>query len=119
MNVGFASKQIFKNFIGTPMHPILADLFWHWGRKYYESVVTSAFRSGDSGVHGTLPYYRGVDLRSYIYADPAGMADDINLVWIYDYKRPKKRCVIYHNVGRGIHLHLQVSYNTKYIGGKK
>lgn len=115
--LSFKSEQIFHNFTNHTMHPELSKLLWWWLDRYYEAVVTSAYRANDKGVHGTLPYFRGLDLRYFIYANPLAMVEDVNRVWIYDPKRPKMKCVILHDVGRGKHFHLQVSYNTEFIGG--
>jgi hypothetical protein len=38
------------------------------------------------------------------------LAGDINLFWSYDWKRPDKKCAIFHKN----HLHLQVHPNTIY-----
>jgi len=125
MNLDFASEQVFYNYTNHTMHPTLAELQWWFGRKYYEVIVTSAYRSGGTGVHSSLPYFRGLDLRSYIFAHPEDMEKDINKVWFYDPDRPKMRCCKYHEVidpktnkSKGLHFHLQVDVrNTTYIGG--
>ena len=36
----------------------------------------------------------------------------INKRFIYDPKRAKKKCCIFHDIGLGRHLHIQVHYNT-------
>jgi hypothetical protein len=75
-------------------------------------VVTSHFRQGDKGVHGTNPC-RGLDIRSWVYGDPQSICEMINRAYEYDPKRPDKRCAILHNVGKGEHIHLQVHPNTR------
>jgi len=74
-------------------------------------VITSAYRVGDSGVHGHM---RGIDFRTW-YLDQTfidELCDDVNNTWVYDPERPEKEVLIYHDVGRGPHLHLQVHPNT-------
>ena len=82
--------------------------------KHYPKfeLITSAFRPGDSGVHGTLKL-RGLDLRCRA-SDLGHVAEDfINGIWSYDPERPSKKVAIFHDVGQGLHLHLQVHPNTR------
>lgn len=74
-------------------------------------IVTSLYRPADPGVHGQLPL-RGMDLRCRNEALGQLIADLVNDVWIYDSTRPLKKCAIYHDVGKGKHLHLQVHPRT-------
>ena len=65
MSFAFKTDQIFRNFATVALDKILQE-FLIWFRKTFgEPFITSAFREGDSGVHGTIPL-RGLDLRSYI-----------------------------------------------------
>ena len=77
-----------------------------------EIVITEGWREG-SGVHSTDPC-RGIDLRSWIYSAKRlrEIQEYINSKWIYDPKRSTMECCIIHDVGQGIHLHLQVHPNT-------
>lgn len=74
-------------------------------------VITSAFRLGDSGVHGCG---RGIDFRSRNMTSQQieQLCNTVNSKWKYDPKRPKKVCVLFHDVGQGPHLHIQVHPNT-------
>lgn len=72
-----------------------------------ETVITSLFRIGDEGVHGTLPL-RGVDIRCRDMDLGEYIADYVNEQWTYDPDRPHMKCVIFHDTGSGLHLHLQV-----------
>jgi len=110
--VEFKNENVFRNYHSVLHHPNLIELEWWWLNEFGETVVTSAFRYGDKGVHGQNPL-RAVDLRSWIYSNPAGMARYANTIWIYSPQRPKKKCVLYHNVrDKGIHFHLQVCDQT-------
>lgn len=110
--VEFKNENVFRNYHSVLHHPNLIELEWWWLNEFGETVVTSAFRYGDKGVHGQNPL-RAVDLRSWIYSNPAGMARYANTVWIYSPQKPKKKCVLLHNVrDRGIHFHLQVCDQT-------
>ena len=75
-------------------------------------TITSAFRNGDAGVHG---YGRGLDFRSRNMSE-----DEINTIvkvindkWVYDPKRPEMVVLMNHDIGKGMHLHLQTHPNTK------
>lgn len=74
-------------------------------------TITSAYRPGDPGVHGTQPL-RGLDLRCKIASIGKATCDYINSRWQYDPSRPDKVVAMYHNVGQGDHIHLQVHPNT-------
>ena len=105
----FKNENVFRNYHIVPHHSNLIELEWWWLREFGEAVVTSAFRYGSKGVHGQNPL-RGLDFRSWIYNNPEGMERYANSIFIYDPKRPQKKCVIWHSVrNKGIHFHLQVS----------
>ena len=86
-----------------------------WG---VTSVLTSAYREGDTGVHGSC---RGIDVRSYRleWEQIEELLSVLNSKWVYDPTRPNKKVLIYHDVGRGPHLHLQVHPNTRLREGGK
>lgn len=85
---------------------------WLESRTGLQYTITSLFRIDDTGPHGTMPV-RAVDLRCR--NDQVGHALEffVNSEWEYDPKRPEMQCAIYHDVGKGEHLHLQVHTNTK------
>ena len=78
-----------------------------------EPVITSLYRMNDSGVHGALPL-RGCDLRTRDFDTETAerLAGQINAKWTYDTTRPVMRCAIFHDVGQGAHIHLQVHPRT-------
>lgn len=77
-----------------------------------EFTVTSIYRIGDGGVHGTLPV-RGIDWRCHDLNMGKLVEQHINSRWQYDPKRPQKTCCQFHKVsGGGWHLHIQVHPNT-------
>lgn len=76
-----------------------------------EFTVTSIYRIGDTGVHGTLPV-RGLDLRCADAYFGRLVQDYVNQIWVYDPDRDHLQCCIYHDVGQGAHLHLQVHPKT-------
>lgn len=93
--------------------PMLVDILVWIVQEYKQIVITSAFRKGDKGVHGSG---RGIDLRSWIYKSPSAeeICDAINKRWIYDPNRPEMVCAMIHKVkGGGIHFHIQVHPNTR------
>lgn len=99
------------SFIDTRLRSIAIWLEQYTGIEF---TVTSLYRTGNKGVHGTLPL-RAIDLR---FRGPESLgqafADLVNLHWRYDETRPAMRCAIYHDAGSGPHLHLQVHPRTKY-----
>jgi hypothetical protein len=74
-------------------------------------TITSLFRIEDSGVHGTMPL-RGIDLRMRDATIGKAVETLINEYWVYDYKRPRLKCALFHDAGTGLHLHLQTHKNT-------
>ena len=74
-------------------------------------VITSLYRVGDKGVHGTLPL-RALDERCRHKPTGTMIEDYINSKWTYDPDRPEMRVCMYHDVGKGPHLHYQVHPKT-------
>lgn len=75
-------------------------------------TVTSLYRPGDQGVHGTLPV-RGVDVRCRDLAIGQAIAAWINDRMVYDPDRPELLTCIVHDAGSGLHLHIQCHPNTR------
>jgi len=96
------------NFISKSVRTILTELEQNTG---LELTVTSLYRIGDNGVHGQLPL-RGVDVRMRDEEIGKLVESQINETWFYDPNRPDLKCAVFHNVGRGIHLHIQAHPNT-------
>ena len=100
-------------------HPILIELVLWILQRYYNITITSGYREGDKGVHGTKPC-RGLDIRSNGIKQYRGeieitagvICTKINSAWQYDPERPEKICAILHNSGSGMHIHLQCCKNT-------
>lgn len=114
ISVTFKNKKIYKTFTTVSHHPILKNLVIWFEQTFGEPYITSSYRENSAGVHSTIPL-RGLDIRSYIYNDPIKIVETINKVWMYDYNRPHLKCAIYHDVGQGVHIHLQVHPNTRKI----
>jgi hypothetical protein len=110
------NEQVERNILAVAWHPKLIQLYQWIKDCYPEALITSAYREGDKGVHGTDPL-RGFDLRSWVFDDPESVKDDINEMWVYDPTRPDKKVAILHDVGQGMHFHLQVHDNTQFLGG--
>lgn len=91
-------------------HPVLVDIVCFIYAVEGKIFITSAYRKGDTGVHG---FWRGIDLRSWIYSNPDWIVRAVNRRWEYDPKRPDKECAILHKTKKGaMHLHFQVHPNT-------
>lgn len=90
----------------------LRDMALHMEAQFgVEFTVTSIYRIGDAGVHGQLPV-RGLDFRCTDAYFGRLVQSYINTHWTYDPDRDHLQCCIYHDVGQGAHLHLQVHPNT-------
>ena len=109
--IGVKDISVFVELLQAEYDPKLIRLIKWVVDEYGVITVTSGYREGDDGVHGTEPC-RGLDIRSHIFVDPSGVTNRINVYWSYDYKRPDKLCSMVHNVGMGQHIHLQVHPNT-------
>ena len=105
-----ANGEILRNLLRVAFHPMLVSLVL-WTGIRVPLIITSGFRDNDRGVHGTDPC-RGLDIRSHHLKDPSALCDEINMKWIYDPKRPHMKCALFHDVGLGAHIHLQVHPNT-------
>lgn len=79
-----------------------------------ELTITSLYRMNDSGVHGSIPL-RGMDLRMRNRDVGRQIVKYINEKWIYDPEREHIKCAMIHNVGLGLHIHLQVHPNTEEV----
>lgn len=118
ITIRFEDESVFQRTLEKEAHPTLVDLlFWCFSSGTIEhALITSSYRKGDKGVHGTEPY-RGLDIRSWDQKSPEKIAEKINAHWQYDSTRPGMSCAMLHNVGRGMHIHLQVHPNTILIKG--
>lgn len=114
-NVSLPVHLLFREWVGW--HPKLIDLFMMFMEIFPEETltITSLFRHGDPGVHGTEPL-RGVDVSRGSLEDWQGqtVAEEINKLWTYDPDRPEFECVKFHDAGSGMHFHLQVHDKTIY-----
>lgn len=89
-------------------------LLWLEDETGLTFTMTSQYRIGDNGVHGTMPL-RGTDLRMRHQLIGVSIKTYINKHWKYDPSRPTKECCVLHGEGSNLHLHIQVHPNTKYI----
>ena len=106
------NPSVLKSLLSKNYHPLVIEIVLDVLSIASEVVITEGWREG-KGVHSTDPC-RGIDLRSWIYSARKlkEIQDYINLRWTYDPKRPTMECCVVHDVGKGVHLHLQVHPNT-------
>ena len=116
MDICIKDKEVLRGLMERRYSPILIDIICYVAHKY-GFVMTESYREKKhrNDLHGTIPV-RANDLREWCY--PAGFAktikDDINAKWQYDPRRPKtKFCAKIHDVGNGIHFHIQVHPRTR------
>ena len=94
-------------FIDEKMRKLIA---WLEDETSTSFTITSLYRVGDRGVHGTLPV-RGIDLKMRNFHFGNFLEKYINAHWVYDPKRGLQ-CALLHDAGDGLHLHLQVHKNS-------
>ncbi|MCK5504565.1 MAG: hypothetical protein KAJ10_05355 [Thermodesulfovibrionia bacterium] len=97
--------------INPRLRAIVLDLaYWVWREYGKELVITSLLRDQEGSVH---KYGRGADVRSHNFTSIqiAGMVSHVNENFPYHPKHLKsvKRAALYHNVGQGAHIHIQVT----------
>lgn len=95
------------DFIHHTLRQLLGDIEAEFGVQ----VITSLYRMGDTGVHGTLPL-RGADLRCRNNGLGLLIAKWVNERWQYDPARPELKTAIAHSKDTGFHIHLQVHPKT-------
>lgn len=114
--VAIKSTSIFIGLMAQQFDPMLckiaAEVIIRIQAANIYPVITSAYRPQDErSVH---KYLRGLDFRTWDMKNGfiSSICNDINSKWCYDPDRPDKDCLIFHDTGRGEHLHLQVHPNT-------
>jgi len=111
--------EVLNSILTHRAHPKMVELIVWFTVRYSQTVFTCAFEARDyPSVHDEDPY-RGMDVRSWVFDDPQAVVDDINNHFQYDPERPEIKTAIYHDVGRGRHIHLQVHDRTIYLGETK
>jgi len=111
----FKDLNVLKEILTVPWHTKLIAIYvWLLVRYSNDKlIITSAYRAGDTGVHGTNPL-RAFDLRSTVFDNAMDVCDDINNNWTYDSMRKSKLVAMIHDIGQGIHFHIQIHSNTTY-----
>lgn len=83
----------------------------NWVAVTYGIVITESYRKKRhaNDLHGVNPV-RAIDIRSWCYSK--GLAEkiekEINNRWSYDPSRPDMVVAKIHDIGNGIHFHIQV-----------
>lgn len=93
------------------IHPTLRRVMDDIEKRYGEKTITSLYRIGDDGVHGTLPL-RGCDLRARKTVEALRIVEWVNQYWIYDPDRPHLTVAMAHGKESNFHIHLQVNNAT-------
>ena len=134
MPVQIKNHKVLNALLSVPYHGKLIEVICWVAFRYVDRdrplVITSGYRAGDKGVHGTRPYCRGIDIRSSTFSDPQAVVDDVNNHFTYDPFRPTHKVdgaeqplnvAKYHESkpGAGFHIHLQVHGRTVYNKGGK
>lgn len=109
--IGVKNYEVLES-LQVEWHPKLRKIV-EWLCKYKEHVViTCGYEKRNyASTHSVIPL-RAIDIRSWIYRDPAELCTIINNIWIYDPNRPAKLCAMYHDSGSGFHIHIQIHEDT-------
>ena len=108
----YKNLNVLQSLFVKAWHPMLIGLLQWMVLRYNRVLFTQGFEKRDyPSVHNTDPL-RGFDIRHSVYEDPVAVVDDINKHWIYDPNRPNMKVAILHDVGRGMHMHMQVCDRT-------
>ena len=102
-----------RGVLSVGWHPTLISVY-EWLLETYgdDVIITCAYEKRDySSTHSVNPL-RAIDIRSWIFADPNAVEENINQHWKYDGDRMDINVALYHDVGRGEHIHIQVHDNT-------
>jgi hypothetical protein len=113
--ISIKNTTVLKGLLIHQSHPELIRLLaWVAVRCPKDDIViTCGWEPRNySSTHNTVPL-RAIDIRSSTFVDPTAVEEDVNRHWVYDLERPEMKCAIFHDTGRGPHLHLQVHDNTK------
>jgi len=113
MSIEIRNLSVLEALLTKNYHTTLIDIILELIAAIGEVVITEGWREG-GGVHSTEPC-RGIDLRSWVYTpeQQIRIVDSVNSTWIYDPKRPEMKCCILHDVGKGVHIHLQCCDRTR------
>ena len=96
-------------FIEPKLRGMALDVEAHFDVEF---TITSLYRINDNGVHGALPL-RGLDLRCREPGFGKLIEKYVNTKWIYDPARTQMKCCMFHDIGQGAHIHLQVHPQTR------
>ena len=109
------NADVFRSLCERRFSPLLLSII-EWIGSEYGVMITEGYREKRhrNDLHGTQPV-RAIDCRSWDY--PAGWETEIervvNQMWQYDPWRPEMKVCVWHNVGQGVHFHVQVHPNTR------
>lgn len=89
-------------------------------RTRAETIAAYGDPNAPVSTHESIPL-RAFDIRSrdvtgVVLPWVAELVRIINIRWQYDPARPAKSCAMYHDIGRGNHLHFQVCDQTVFRG---
>jgi hypothetical protein len=123
MPIQIKNHKVLNGLLSVPYHGKLIEIICWVAFRYIDKdrplVITSGYRAGDPGVHGTRPLCRGIDIRSWVFDNPQAIVDEINTHFEYDPDRPEKKCALLHDTGSGEHIHLQSHPRTKQHKNRK
>jgi len=115
--IGYKNLDVLVCMFEKAWHHNLIYIVCDLCARYSKITVTSAYRSGDSKCHGTIPL-RAIDIRSTHYDNPREIVEYLNSHYKYDPKRKDVYSVAkMHDTGKGMHIHIQVHDNTTIIKG--
>ena len=113
MIIQYKNNDVFRGMFTKSWHPRLIELYLWLVDMYPDRIlITEAYDDrGYNSLHSVDPL-RALDIRSRLFKEPKIIENEINAFWVYDFERPDMDVALLHDVGRGVHFHLQVHDNT-------
>lgn len=114
MNILCKDEGILRACFKYSWHPMLIEVYVWLVKRYGEKILlTEAWREArsSSDVHATNPL-RAFDIRSRNFDYPSYIEEEINRNWTYDPLRYYMKVALLHDIGQGMHFHIQVHPNT-------
>ena len=111
--IDYKNDSVLRSLLIKGWNPILIDvLIWLEGKYPKHLLLTQGYEDRDYPSTHSVDPLRAFDIRSTVFDKPQEIVDYINSIWIYDPDRLVKKVAIFHDVGRGQHIHIQVHENT-------
>ena len=111
--IQYKDNSVLRGILAYAWHNNLIEVYLWLKDRYPDQIfLTCAYEDRDYPSTHSVDPLRAFDIRSWVFTDPQAVTDNINQHWKYDPDRMDMNVAVYHDVGRGKHIHLQVHDNT-------